>query len=448
MRVDIRDYKISLRCGGDSMQEILDLSIFLLLILNIVQMCNVIHYVVNVKKSIKYFYYVIILCVTCILLYDGYRFLYLIGVWFSLVIAIQLYVSCAIKSKLRVAFHMIGTMLHFSLFVSIIMSITYLVQDRLRPEMITCLQMSMMSIFGYSIIFVSKKDKTRIVPKYCKQLSVIYVIEILLNAVLSFYIFKNVNLSEILFMYHLFFSCAQLMFNYVLLHQFETLQDTQELKQQLHFVEKQLENQIQRYQFNVHQIEQIRVFKHDYLASIHSIETLLEKKKYEKASELIQNIKTTIADPTKYYKQFSNNIYVDALVHDIYKQAKQQSIKFDVKALLGNLAISDIAICRVMKIIFDYAIAVNMHDLDQKYICLNSVIEQNWQKIILECSSEINELSDLNKWNEKFEEIREIIEGNGFATFEKKEGNTVFEGYICISLKNERVDKHDFFSSM
>ena len=107
-------------------------------------------------------------------------------------------------------------------------------------------------------------------------------------------------------------------------------------------VNRQLELQIQNYNYQAKYISDFRQIRHDYKAQLHSLRYLMNQGEWEKAKKFVKDLDEELEAANQDYRQFSNNGLLDAIMNDCARHCKKDGIEFTGALTMGgDVGLSD-----------------------------------------------------------------------------------------------------------
>ncbi len=217
-----------------------------------------------------------------------------------------------------------------------------------------------------------------------------------------------------------------------------------------HQLQEQLSRQMRHYQSYRKYTESYRAFRHDYEKLMTSIKTLLRRKEYNKAIQMLDDIHDTMQQSVRVHNNYSDNMLLDAILQDAADVCEEKNIRFLAHAHLPeSVPMADLDIIRVFTNITNNAIeACNKISDSERFIEVTSNSTQNWT--IIEISNSFNgdllivgEDLKTTKEDKDFhglglQIIRETIEEMGGLVFTEPDSEKrIFKIKVCIP-KNPR----------
>ena len=157
------------------------------------------------------------------------------------------------------------------------------------------------------------------------------------------------------------------------------------LKYEMHTrkLQEQLSRQMVHYQSNKKFTENFRIFQHDYKRIMTSVNSLLQNKEYEKATQILDGVNNSMQQKLLIHKSYSNNFLLDAIIHDAARICEERGISFSAQAYISeNSQISDLDIVYIFSNAIDNAIEAcsKMPGQDQ-FIQITSSGNSEWDSI-------------------------------------------------------------------
>ena len=200
-------------------------------------------------------------------------------------------------------------------------------------------------------------------------------------------------------------------------------------------VEEQLNMQIANYSSQANYILEIRKFKHDYNSLMLVVNRLVENKEYE---ELAIFLEQTSAVSLKYFnmhKDFSNNLFIQAIVYNAYQYSSDNKIKFTGKIYFPDkLNITEIDLCKIFNNLLNNAMdACNKIDCDSRYINISGDVKGKWFNLVLKNS--FNGL--VNSKNDTLYTTKSNPSDHGFGTKIIADTLSIYNGFAKFSWTEE-----------
>lgn len=148
-------------------------------------------------------------------------------------------------------------------------------------------------------------------------------------------------------------------------------------------LQQQLEMQLSNYDDQKDLIIEMRKFRHDFHAFTVTLESLLKLNQIDAALAFLTKTTELESIATLKYKEFSNNIYIQAILNSFY-QKKEPDISFSAEVPVpSNLSIDIFDLCRIFINLLNNAFdAVTNINCIEKKIDITTFVRGSWYKII------------------------------------------------------------------
>jgi hypothetical protein len=273
------------------------------------------------------------------------------------------------------------------------------------------------------ILVVFKYIKKKTIDYKSKAIAYVLVYFTVQIIIFYFLIFNIFTFRDSPYNYFVLFITSLLSFGFggFLLFVFNQ-QNKNEIR--LEFVDKFVVEQQRHIYFAKQQAQEMRRIKHDFNNNIITINELIQKKKYEKAQNYVQELTDNIKG-IQY--TFCENTIADTIITNKFIDAINQGIKTDFKATLPeNIIVSDLDISSLINNLFDNAIR-GTFGCNEKYIELLVLIKD--ANLLINLKNSVLENVDVN--NLKTTKMDKDNHGNGIEIIrnivKKYKGNIVFE---------------------
>lgn len=176
-------------------------------------------------------------------------------------------------------------------------------------------------------------------------------------------------------------------------------------------LKEQMSLQLKNYKSQELLITEVRKFKHDYYSFMNIMTELLKQNKVNDCLELLH--KTVDLEQKIFKKQntFSNNIYIQAILNDIYQKIAGRA-DFFAEAPIPKLKIDELDLCRLFSNLLNNALAAIQNEkCDKKMLYIQSFIRGNWFIIIIKNSY----AGTILKKNNRFITCKEDKDKHGFG---------------------------------
>ncbi len=144
-------------------------------------------------------------------------------------------------------------------------------------------------------------------------------------------------------------------------------------------LEEQLKLQMSNYNNQIEYVQEVRKFKHDFVPLLSTVNALIKQGKTAEAATLLEqaeNIKTTYFNS---YQEFSNNLFIQAIMNNAYHESLNKNIKLSGKILFPNeLVIEDIDLCRIFTNLIKNAMEACAYIDENKRIEIEGHAKNNW----------------------------------------------------------------------
>jgi sensor histidine kinase regulating citrate/malate metabolism len=147
-----------------------------------------------------------------------------------------------------------------------------------------------------------------------------------------------------------------------------------------HYLQEQLERQVQHYTSYQKYTESFRKFKHDYKDMMVSVKSLIRSGKSEEALQLIDEIHDTMQSTVLLHKTYSNHSIIDAILQDIANMCAEKQIAFSARVPFPpNDSLSKLDKIRIFTNITHNAVeACEKLPVGERYIEIVSNYNKNW----------------------------------------------------------------------
>lgn len=161
------------------------------------------------------------------------------------------------------------------------------------------------------------------------------------------------------------------------------VQLTNLLEYELHTkrLQEQLDRQVSHYKSYKKFTESYRIFRHDYNDMMSAVKTLIKNNEKGKAVNLIDEIHDTMQKNVQMHRTYSDNVLLDAILHDAANTCEDHNIRFSATLhLLGGMVLSDLNIVRVSTNIINNAIEAceKAPYASDKFIEVSGSVNPDW----------------------------------------------------------------------
>jgi len=165
-----------------------------------------------------------------------------------------------------------------------------------------------------------------------------------------------------------------------------TVQLTSLMEYELHTkqLQEQLERQVSHYKSYKRFTESYRIFRHDYNDMMSAVKTLIKSNEKEKAINLINEIHDTMQKNVQMHKTYSNNVLLDAILHDAANTCEDHNIRFSATLPMpSNMVLSDLNVVRISTNIINNAIEAceKVPYASDKFIEISGSVNPDWSLI-------------------------------------------------------------------
>ncbi len=167
------------------------------------------------------------------------------------------------------------------------------------------------------------------------------------------------------------------------------------LELQIGTYENQLHTQLEHYQLQVLHTNEIKQLRHDFNNQIETVNALLMKKQFEKASQCITEISQSVS--ILGHCSYCENKVIDALLMNKYQTASEMNTPVEINVHLSegnNIHILDLH--NIFSNLLDNAIKASMKvPIEKRLIQVNCKTAKGF--LLIRCSNTVNTPIDLNK---------------------------------------------------
>ncbi len=149
-------------------------------------------------------------------------------------------------------------------------------------------------------------------------------------------------------------------------------------------LKEQLDRQLSHYKSYKKFTESYRVFKHDYKDMMSAVKTLIKNNEIEKAVNLLDEIHDTMQKNVQIHKTYSDNVLLDAILHDAANTCEDHNIRFSATLhMSGSMILSDLNVVRVSTNILNNAIEAceKVTYAPDRFIDIRGSVNPDWSFI-------------------------------------------------------------------
>ncbi len=145
-------------------------------------------------------------------------------------------------------------------------------------------------------------------------------------------------------------------------------------------LEDQYDRQLQHYKSYQKYTQSFRAFRHDYKFMMSSLESLIRAYDNEKALQLLNEIYDDMQKKVKIHKKYSDNVTLDAILHDLANICEEKEIRFSFHVFVPrNTGLTLLDAIRIFSNIANNAVeACEKLPVPERFIEIDSVSEQQW----------------------------------------------------------------------
>ncbi|VEU79867.1 GHKL domain-containing protein [Haploplasma axanthum] len=151
------------------------------------------------------------------------------------------------------------------------------------------------------------------------------------------------------------------------------------------YLKKQLDFQIIHYKTQERQINDYLKFKHDYNKTIDSINILLNNGQYDAISNILNTSRTNLKNLHINYREYSNNVIIDALLNDYASRFKSIQCSFSSMSYIPlNVSLNELDLIRLFYNVMDniYTAVSKIEDPNDRSVKITTKNRNGFQAII------------------------------------------------------------------
>ncbi|CCV64398.1 Two-component system response regulator, putative sensor [Alteracholeplasma palmae J233] len=217
-------------------------------------------------------------------------------------------------------------------------------------------------------------------------------------------------------------------------------------------LEKQLNIQLDHYHVYESQVRDFLKFKHDYTKTLNAMNLLLDQKNYTAVVNVLSSSITNLSSLKLSYKEYSNNVIIDALLNNYARKFKLIESEFSSTAFLSmDLPFNDLDLIKLFSNIMDncYEAVSKVKQCENRFVTIDSTVKNGFQLLTITNSSNktpMKQESYTSKRNKMLHGfglsiISEILENiGGFILYKKTTINTIpcFQLVLHIPLDEHK----------
>lgn len=159
--------------------------------------------------------------------------------------------------------------------------------------------------------------------------------------------------------------------------------DYSEYKWHCKMMEKQYALQLRHYKSYEQYTESLRSFRHDYKFMLSTLRTLISKGEYKEALHFLDGMYNDTQEKLKVHKKYSNNVILDAMLHDLANVCEENHISYSFKALVPKkTALSMIDAVRIFSNLSTNAVEACLNTSESKrFIHITCENKEGWSTL-------------------------------------------------------------------
>lgn len=148
-------------------------------------------------------------------------------------------------------------------------------------------------------------------------------------------------------------------------------------------LESQMSIQLNHYKAYQRYTNTFREFRHDYNKTLSVVNSLLRSDQYEEAIQVLDKMGMQMEQSVQAHKEYSNNIFLDALLQDFANRANANNIKFDARVYwFEQIRLDELDFVRLFSNLLTNAYEASLElEEDKRWIKLESNPRKHWLNI-------------------------------------------------------------------
>lgn len=195
---------------------------------------------------------------------------------------------------------------------------------------------------------------------------------------------RSYNLAQLWYSYLYLVACisSKLYLEFVF-HHAAKVSELLEVELHTNKLKEQLDRQMHHYQSYQRFTESYRIFRHDYEKLMGSVKMLLNRREYEKAVRMLDDIHCTMQKEVLVHHTYSDHVLLDAILQDSANTAEALNIRFSAHAFLpSDTSATDMDIVCIFTNAVDNAIeACSRQTGGERFIEITSKGTKEWALI-------------------------------------------------------------------
>lgn len=161
------------------------------------------------------------------------------------------------------------------------------------------------------------------------------------------------------------------------------------------------------------QLQDLRIFKHDYKNMIFGLRALLNAGDYKNLAEYLTAIDSDFAKAYENFTAYSDNTLINAVLNRIAVKCREEDIPFEASVTVGkDLPMEDIDICTVFSNLADNAYEAVMRQTEgDKFISFSVSRREKW--LIINVENSFN--GEMSEKNGGFDTVKKDVFSHGLG---------------------------------